>query len=138
MSCDGRTDQRRGGRRPPQWSRTPEGGRSPLAACLALVAALILAPGCGAVDFVNELDEPKLDLERMEADIRSQLQRDLESRSRTTSSSVASVGRVRCRQRSELEATCLARELRRGGRRLRKLAVYVDPDTGRYRWEFVR
>ncbi len=103
-----------------------------------LFAAVTLAPGCGAVDFVNELDEPKLDLERMEADIRSQLQRDLESRSRSTSSSVASVGRVRCRQRSELEATCSARELRRSGRRLRKLAVYVDPDTGRYRWEFVR
>ena len=134
MSRASRTDQRRGGRRP----RAPGDGRSSLAACVSLFAAITPAPGCGTVDFVNELDEPTLDLERMEADIRSQLQHDLESRSRTTSSSVASVGRVRCRQRSELEATCFARELRRSGRRLRKLAVYVDPDTGRYRWEFVR
>ncbi len=105
---------------------------------LALVVAAVLAPGCGAVDLVNELDDPQLDLERMQGDIRSQLQRDLESRSRSTSSSVASVGRVRCRQRSELEATCFARVRRRSGRRLRELAVVVDPDTGRYRWEFVR
>lgn len=105
---------------------------------LTLVAAAALGPGCGAVDFVNELEEPQLDLERMEGDIRTQLQRDLESRSRTTSSSVASVGRVRCRQRSELEATCFAREKRRSGQRLRKLVVFVDPDTGRYRFEIVR
>ena len=119
-------------------SPIPRRNGSARAICIALVAAAVLAPGCGAVDFVNELDKPQLDLERMQGDIRSQLQRELESRARTTSSSVASVGRVRCRQRSELEATCFARVRRRSGRRLRELAVDVDPDTGTYRWEFVR
>jgi hypothetical protein len=97
-----------------------------------------LASGCGPVDLINELDEPGLDIARMETDLRSQLQRDLESRSRSTSSSVASVGRVRCRERSEVEATCFARVARRGGRRLRKLAVSIDPETGVYQWEYVR
>lgn len=121
-----------------RWPPASRSAGSPRVTWLALVVAAVLAPGCGAVDLVNELDDPQLDLERMQGDIRSQLQRDLESRSRTTSSSVASVGRVRCRQRSELEATCFARVRRRSGRRLRELAVVVDPDTGRYRWEFVR
>jgi len=96
-----------------------------------------LAPGCGAVDFVNELDD-RSSTSSAWTPTSARSSSDLESRSRSTSSSVASVGRVRCRQRSELEATCFPRELRRSGRRLRKLAVYVDPDTGRYRWEFVR
>lgn len=104
---------------------------------LALLAAV--APGCGAVDFLNEIGDPELDLGRMEADIRSDLQRDLEDEARTTSDSVASVGRVRCRQRSEVEATCFTRVSRPSGRqRRRELAVSIDPETGRYRWEFVR
>lgn len=113
------------------------GGRGRLGG-FALAAALAVNPGCGAVDFVNELSEPRLDIERMEVDIGSQLKRELENRSRTTSSSVASYGRVRCRQRSEFEATCFAREKRRSGQRLRKLTVFVDSDTGLYRWEYVR
>jgi hypothetical protein len=103
-----------------------------------LLAVAVLAGGCSAIDFLNEIEEPGLDITRMETDLRSQLQHDLESRSRSTRSSVASVGRVRCRERSEVEATCFARVPRRGGRRLRELAVFVDPDTGRYRWEYVR
>lgn len=75
----------------------------------------------------------------MEADIRSQIQRDLESDARDTRASVASVGRVRCRQRSEFEATCTARVSRPSERRrLRRVAVSIDPDTGAYRWEYVR
>lgn len=105
---------------------------------LLLVAGAAALPGCGAVDFLNEIDEPRLDLGRMEVDIRSELQRDLERRARTTRRSVASVGRVRCRERSEAEATCFARIGRRRRARLRELAVSVDPDTGRYRWEIVR
>lgn len=110
--------------------------RAPLG--LTLIAASALSGGCGAVDYLNEVERPGFDTARMETDLRSQLQRDLESRSRTTSASVASVGRVRCRERSEVEARCSVRVSRHSGRRLRKLAVYIDPDTGRYRWEYVR
>jgi hypothetical protein len=95
-------------------------------------------PGCQAVDFVNEFEEPGLDLGRMQADIRSDLQRELERRAKTTKKSVTSVGRVRCRERSETEATCFARLGSRRDGRLRELAVSIDPDTGRYRWEVVR
>lgn len=103
---------------------------------LALAAG---GSGCGAIDFINELDDPGLDLARMEADIRSEIQRDLERDTRATSASVTSVGRVRCRQRSEAQATCSARVSRpRGGSRLRKIVVSVDPQTGAYRWEYVR
>lgn len=104
----------------------------------ALVACAALVPACGAVDFLNEIEEPGLDLGRMEADIRSDLQRDLERRAKTTKRSVTSVGRVRCRERSEFEATCFARIGPRRRGQLRELAVSVDPDTGRYRWEVVR
>ena len=107
-----------------------------LALALALAAG---GPGCGAVDFINEIDDPGLDLARMEADIRSEVQRDLERDTRETRASVASVGRVRCRQQSEAQATCSARVSRpRGGRRLRRIAVSIDPETGAYRWEYVR
>jgi hypothetical protein len=101
----------------------------------AVVGALLAGGGCAPVDFVNQLSEPQLDLARMEVDMRDQLQRRLESESRTTRESVASVGRVRCRQRSELEARCYARVRRRRGPRLLRLEVTVDRTTGEYRWQ---
>ncbi len=103
-----------------------------------LLALLAVVPGCGAVDFLNDLSEDRLDLGRMEGDIRSQMQRRLESDARTTRGSVASVGRVRCRQRSELEASCFARVSQDGRRRLRRILVSIDSRTGRYTWEIVR
>jgi hypothetical protein len=112
--------------------------RSRVAVVALVVALATVAGGCKPVDFVNELDDPGLDIARMETDLRSQLQRDLESRSRSTSSSVASVGRVRCRERSDVEATCFARLSRSTGRRLRKLTVSIDPESGLYRWEYAR
>jgi hypothetical protein len=108
---------------------------SRVAAAAAGVGALLAGGGCAPVDFVNQLSEPQLDLARMEVDIRDQLQRRLESESRTTRESVASVGRVRCRQRSELEARCYARVRRRRGPRLLRLDVTVDRTTGEYSWQ---
>lgn len=108
---------------------------SRLAAPAAAAGALLAGGGCAPIDFVNQLSEPQLDIARMEVDIRDQLQRRLESESRTTRGSVASVGRVRCRQRSELEARCYARVRRRRGPRLLRLEVTVDRTTGEYRWQ---
>ena len=110
-------------------------GLSRLGALTAAAGALLAGEGCAPVDFVNQLSEPQLDLARMEVDIRDQLQRRLKSESRTTRESVASVGRVRCRQRSELEARCYARVRRRRGPRLLRLQVTVDRTTGEYRWQ---
>jgi hypothetical protein len=100
-----------------------------------LAAVALAAADCGATDFINEMAEPTLDIARMEDDIRWELQRNLEGRARSTRGSVASVGQVRCRQRTELTATCRARVARPSGRQLWRLTVSVNPDTGRYRWE---
>jgi hypothetical protein len=107
-----------------------------LATAVALSAACLVLGGCRAVDFLNDVGEPQLDLGRMESDIRSRLQHRLESESRSTRTSVTSVGRVRCRQRSEIEARCIARVARGGDRRrLLRIDVSVDSETGAYRWE---
>jgi hypothetical protein len=107
-----------------------------------VLAALALASaglgGCRATDFLNSVGKEHLDLGRMESDIRSSLQRRLEDEEHTTSGSVTSVGRVRCRERSEIAATCLARVREASGkRRLERIDVSVDPDTGGYSWEVV-
>jgi hypothetical protein len=109
---------------------------------IAAAAALVALAGgavsdCRAVDFLNGVGQEHLDLARMESDIRSGLQRRLEEDSRSTSSSVTSVGRVRCRERSRLAATCRARVARPSGRQVVRIEVTVDPDTGAYTWELV-
>ena len=107
------------------------------AGCAAVIVGVALLAGCRATDFLNEVGREHLDLGRMEADIRSGLQRRLESESRSTSASVASVSRVRCRERSELRATCAARVVEDERRRRVRIEVRVDPDTGDYTWEVV-
>jgi len=102
-----------------------------------VVLAVAAAAGCQATDFLNSVGKEHLDVGRMESDIRSRLQRRLESDARTTRRSVESVGRVRCRERSELVATCRARVSRPSGTRLLRIHVSVDPETGAYTWEVV-
>jgi len=106
-----------------------------LAVVLAIAGGTVA--GCRATDFLDDVGTEHLDLGRMESDIRSRLQRRLETGARSTRGSVTSVGRVRCRERSELEATCRARVSRPSGRRLVRIRVSVDPDTGAYTWEVV-
>ena len=102
---------------------------------VGLVLAGAVGSGCTAVDFLNSVGKEQLDIPRMEAEIRSRLQDRLQSRS--TAESVASVSRLRCRQRSESSATCFARVGRpRKITRLR-IEVSVDPETGEYTWEVV-
>ena len=104
---------------------------------VGLVLAGAVGSGCTAVDFLNSVGKEQLDLPRMEAEIRSRLQDRLQAQSRSTSESVASVNRLRCRQRSESSATCFARVGRpRKITRLR-IEVSVDPETGDYTWEVV-
>ena len=113
--------------------RLPRAGRL-LGVLLAGAAAGGLG-GCRATDFLNDVGKEHLDLGRMETDIRSSLQRRLEGETRTTRESVSSVGRVRCRERSEIEATCRARVSRASGPRVLRIRVSVDPETGGYTWE---
>ena len=102
---------------------------------VGLVLAGAVGSGCTAVDFLNSVGKEQLDIPRMEAEIRSRLQDRLQAQSRSTSESVASVSRLRCRQRSESSATCFARVGRpRKNTRLR-IEVSVDPETGEYTWE---
>ena len=104
---------------------------------VGLVLAGAVGSGCTAVDFLNSVGKEQLDIPRMEAEIRSRLQDRLQAQSRSTSESVASVSRLRCRQRSESSATCFARVGRpRKTTRLR-IEVSVDPETGDYTWEVV-
>ena len=104
---------------------------------VGLVLAGAVGSGCTAVDFLNSVGKEQLDIPRMEAEIRSRLQDRLQGQSRSTSESVASVNRLRCRQRSESSATCFARVGRpRKITRLR-IEVSVDPETGDYTWEVV-
>ena len=104
---------------------------------VGLVLAGAVGSGCTAVDFLNSVGKEQLDIPRMEAEIRSRLQDRLQAQSRSTSESVASVNRLRCRQRSESSATCFARVGRpRKITRLR-IEVSVDPETGDYTWEVV-
>ncbi|HLL85956.1 MAG TPA: hypothetical protein VK387_01440 [Thermoleophilaceae bacterium] len=106
-----------------------------MAVVLAIAGGTVA--GCRATDFLDDVGTEHLDLGRMEADIRSRLQRRLEADARSTRRSVTSVGHVRCRERSELEAMCRARVSRPSGRRLVRIRVSVDPDTGAYTWEVV-
>jgi hypothetical protein len=104
---------------------------------MVMAWAVAALAGCRATDFLNDVGKEHLDLGRMEADIRSGLQRRLEIGSRSTSASVTSVSRVRCRERSELAATCVARVVERDGRRRVRIEVTVNPETGDYTWEVV-